>query len=85
MSPNLDDAYVNLVTHEYASVSSSLSCSLSSSYHPIFHSDEDIMEAITTIGYPCDDMHHRAYFLLQQTDDQYVVESNIILIYLQNP
>lgn len=65
LSPNHDDAYVNLVSHEDASGSSSSSCGLSSSSPPIFHSDEDIMEAMTTPTYPWDDIHHHVYFLPQ--------------------
>jgi len=75
MSPNVDDAHVNLVSHEDALGSSPSSYGLSSHCPPIFHSDEDIMEAMITRDYPWDDMHHRAYFLLQETHDQYVVES----------
>ena len=41
------------------------------------------MEAMTTPDYPWEDMHHRAYLLLQQMHDQFIVESNIILTYLQ--
>jgi len=75
MSPKLDDMYVNIFSHEDASCSSSSSCGISFSNHPIFHSDESMMEAMTTPYYPWDDMHHRAYFLPQQTHEQYVVES----------
>ena len=75
LSPSLDDAYVNLVSHEDALDRSSSSCGISSSIPPIFHSDEDIMEVMTTFDYPWDDMHHRAYFLLQQIHDQYAMES----------
>jgi len=32
------------------------------------------MEAMSTHDYPWDDMHHHAYFLPQQSHDQYVVE-----------
>lgn len=65
MYPNLDNAYVNLVSHEDASGISSPSCNPSSSSFPIFHSGKDIMESITTHDYTWDDMHHRVYFLLQ--------------------
>jgi len=75
MSLNLDDAYVNLICHDKVLGSSSPSCGISSSSPPIIQSDEDIMEAMTNTDYPWDDMHHRAYFLPQQTHDQYVVES----------
>lgn len=74
--PTFENAYVNLVSHEETSGFSFPSCGLSSSSLPIFHSDEDIMEAMTTPNYPWDDMHHCAYFLPHQTHDQYVVESN---------
>lgn len=69
------DVHVNLVSHEDASSSSSSSCGPSSSYPSIFHSDEDITKAMATSNYPWDDMHHPAYFLPQQTHDQYVVDS----------
>lgn len=52
------NVYVNLVSHEDASGSSSSSCGPSSSCPPIFHSNEDIMEAMTTLDYPWDNMHH---------------------------
>jgi len=75
MFPNLDDAYVYLFSHEDDSGRSSPLCCLSFSSPPIFHSDEDIMETMTTLDYPWDDMHHHAYFLPQQTHDQYDIES----------
>lgn len=71
ISATFDDAYMNLVSYEEARGTSSPSCGISSSSLPIFHSNEDIMEAITTRDYPCDDMHHHAYFLPQQTHDQH--------------
>lgn len=74
MSHIIDDVYVNLVSHEYVSGSSSSSCVLSSSSPPIFHSDEDMMEDMTTPDYPYYNMHHHVYFLPQQTHDQYVLE-----------
>lgn len=63
MSPTLDDVYVNLVSHEDASGSSSPSSGLSSLSLHIFDFDEDIMEAMTTPDYPWYYMHHHAYFL----------------------
>ena len=33
------------------------------------------MEAMTTRDFPWDDMHHRTYFLPQQSHDQYAVET----------
>jgi len=60
--PPFYDANVNLLSHEYASGSSSSSCGPSSSHLPIFHYDEDIMEAMATPDYPWDDIYHCAYF-----------------------
>lgn len=62
-SPRIDNAHLNLASHKYASSSSFSSPSLSSSSPPIFHYNEDIMEAMITLYYPLDDMHHCAYFL----------------------
>lgn len=59
-----DDVYVNLVSQDDAPSTTATSCSHLSSHPPIFDSDEDIMEATTTLDYPWDDMHRRAYFLL---------------------
>ena len=56
MSPTLDDAYMKLVSHEYASGISSPSCGPYSSSLPISHSDEDIKEAMSTLDYLLDDM-----------------------------
>ena len=28
-----------------------------------FHNDEEILESLTTMEYPWDDMHHRSFFL----------------------
>lgn len=74
ISPNLDTVYANIVSHEHVLGSNSSSCGLSSSSPPMFHSDEEIMDDMTTPDYPWEAMHHRAYFPPQQTDDQYVVE-----------
>jgi len=63
LSLSLDNAYVNLVSHEDTSGSPSSTRGLYSSSIPIFNSDEDIMEAMTTPDYPWDDMHHHSYFL----------------------
>lgn len=71
--------YVNLVLHEDASGISSLSCGPSSFHPPIFYSDEDIMEAMITPYYPWDDMHHCVYFLMQQTNHQYVMQSKDLI------
>lgn len=65
ISLSRDYAYVNLVSHEDALGSSSSSCGLYCSSLPIFHSDEEIMEAMTTPNFPWDDMHHHMYFLPQ--------------------
>ena len=51
MSPNLDDAYVNLVSHEDASRRSSSSYGILSSIPIIFHYDEDIMKTMITVDY----------------------------------
>lgn len=58
-----DDEYVNLLSQDDAPGTAAASCSHYSSRPPIFHYDEDIMEAMNTPDYPWDDMHHRAYFL----------------------
>ena len=55
--------YVNLISKVDALAITTTSCSQSSSRPPIFHFDEDNMEAMTTPDYPWDDMHHHAYFL----------------------
>ena len=31
-----------------------------------FNNDEEILEALTTLEYPWDDMHHRLFFLLEE-------------------
>ena len=74
MYPNLDNEYVNLISHEDASGSSSPSFGASSSSPPIFHYNEDIMEVIMTPNYPWDDMHHHVYFLPLQIHYLYVLE-----------
>ena len=61
------DVYVNHISHDAASGSPVVSCGLYFASTPIFHSDEDIMEEMTTPDFPWDDMHHHAYFLPQQT------------------
>ena len=58
-----DVAHVSLSSHDDDSGISTATGGLPSSSHPIFHSDEDIMEALTDPDFPWDDMHHRAYFL----------------------
>ena len=70
------DAYVNHISHDDVSGSPTVSCGLPSTNPPIFHSNEDIMEAMTTPEFPWEDMYHHAYFLLQKSHDQYDVESN---------
>ena len=70
---------MNLSSHDDESGSFATSCGHPSTTHPIFHSDEDIMEAMTAPNFPWDDMHHHAYFLLQQSHDQYVVESKYFI------
>ena len=35
-----------------------------------FHNDEEILEALTTLKYPWDDMHHRLFFLLEELVSQ---------------
>ena len=66
---------MSLSSHDNELGSYTASGGLSSSSHPIFHSDEDIMEAMTVPDFPWEDMHHRAYFLPQQSHDQYSVET----------
>ena len=65
-----NDTYVKLVSQEEA-LSTSSSCGLSSSSPHIFHSNEDIMEAITTPDYPCDSIHHHVYFFLQNGEEKW--------------
>lgn len=62
-STTSNDVYVNLLSQDDAPGTIATSCSLLSSNPLIFHSDEDIMEALTTLDYPWDDMHHHAYFI----------------------
>ena len=43
-----------------------------------FRNDEDILEALTALEYPWDDMHHRSFFLpkeLVSQSDQFSVET----------
>ena len=48
-----------------------------------FHTDEEILEALTAPEYPWDDMHHRSYFLPDEpssnTATQFAVESKDFL------
>lgn len=60
----LDDMYVKLISHDYATGTAAASCSKYSSHRPIRHSNEGIMEAMITRDYPWEDMHHHVYFLL---------------------
>ena len=44
----------------------------------LFCNDEEILEALTTLEYPWDDMHHRSFFLpeeLVSQSDQFSMES----------
>ena len=38
--------------------------------HDFFHNDEEILEALTTLKYPWDDMHHRSFFLPEELVSQ---------------
>jgi len=58
-----NDAYENLISHVDAPGNTITSCSLYLSCLPISHFDEDIMEAMTTLDYPWNDMHYHVYFL----------------------
>ena len=43
-----------------------------------FRNDEEILEALTALEYPWDDMHHRSFFLLEELvsqSDQFSVET----------
>ena len=43
-----------------------------------FKNDEEILEALTTLKYPWDDMHHRSFFLLEglvSQSDQFSMET----------
>ena len=43
-----------------------------------FHNDEDILEALTTLEYSWNDMHHRSFFLpeeLMSQSDQFSMET----------
>ena len=43
-----------------------------------FHNDEEILEALTTLEYPCDDMHHHSFFLPEEIvlqSDQFSIET----------
>ena len=35
-----------------------------------FHNDEDILETLTTLEYPWDDMHHHSFFLPEELVSQ---------------
>ena len=67
---NVTTSPQNQVFHTYTSPGHYLP-----STPPLFHSDEDIMEAMTEPDFPWDDMHHRAYFLPHQSHDQYAIET----------
>lgn len=48
--------------------------------HRIFQSNEDIMEVMSSLDYPWDDLHHRSYYLPQATNtslasNQYTIET----------
>jgi len=66
-----DIAHVSLSPHDDELGSSTTLGDPPSSSLPIFHLDEDIMEAMTDPDFSWDDMHHRAFFLPQQSHDQY--------------
>ena len=74
-----DVTHVILSPHDDDSGSSTTSGDPTSSSLPVFHSDEDIMEAMTNPDFPWDDMHHHAHFLPQQFHDQYVVETKYFI------
>ena len=58
-----DVAHVSFSSHDDELGRSTTASGPPSSSHPIFHFDEDIMEALTDPDILWDDMHHRTYFL----------------------
>ena len=56
-----DVAHVHLSSHDDESGSSTTKSGPPSSSQPIFHFDEDIMEALTHLDFPWNDMHHSSH------------------------
>lgn len=91
LSSTLDVSYMNQASRSHgidtrftsqSSTTSSSSSSVDFSA-PIFHSNEEILESLTTQDYPWDDLQHHSYFLPYPTcpSNQYTIESKYFFLH----
>ena len=75
----------NTIYMIYSSSSPSLSSVVEYPYNlsaRFFNNDEDILESLLTLDNPCDDIHHRSYFVLDEPSSsliQYSIEAKYFI------